>query len=244
MATMAENVIVAGSENCPPMLEKVDIYTLINHFQTTKEIWDRVKKLMEGTKITKQERESLLYDEFDKFTSEPEESIHSYYLRYAKLINVMNMIPMSMSPMQINSKFVNHLQPEWSRFVSAAKQARNLHKSPPLQSYAPPVVQQPPTFQPDIGFVVLTFLPTDDPIANLNKSMIFLSSAYSSRYPPTNNQLRPIQELKLQFKMAKLRFIIFKVDSLKVMQAVLERIKLHEQGLSIQLEMQGQINQG
>ncbi|GJV63450.1 hypothetical protein Tco_1474278 [Tanacetum coccineum] len=25
-------------------------------------------------------------------------------------------------------KFVNHLQPEWSRFVTAAKQARNLHK--------------------------------------------------------------------------------------------------------------------
>ncbi|GJS89048.1 hypothetical protein Tco_0771684 [Tanacetum coccineum] len=27
----------------------VDIYTLINHFQTAKEIWDRVKELMEGT---------------------------------------------------------------------------------------------------------------------------------------------------------------------------------------------------
>ncbi|GKC70369.1 hypothetical protein Tco_1116252 [Tanacetum coccineum] len=27
----------------------VDIYTLINHYQTAKEIWDRVKELMEGT---------------------------------------------------------------------------------------------------------------------------------------------------------------------------------------------------
>ncbi|GJW95584.1 hypothetical protein Tco_0175256 [Tanacetum coccineum] len=44
--------------------------------------------------------------------------------------------------------------------------------------------------QPDSRFVVPTFLPTDDPIASLNKSMIFLSLAYSSRYPPTNNQLR------------------------------------------------------
>ncbi|GKA73695.1 hypothetical protein Tco_0779997, partial [Tanacetum coccineum] len=64
--------------------------------------------------MTKQERESMLYDEFDKFTSELGESIHSYYLRFAKLINDMNMIPMSMTPMQINTKFVNHLQPEWS----------------------------------------------------------------------------------------------------------------------------------
>nr|GEU79238.1 integrase, catalytic region, zinc finger, CCHC-type, peptidase aspartic, catalytic [Tanacetum cinerariifolium] len=36
------------------------------------------------------------------------------------------MIPMSMSNMQINTKFVNHLQPEWSRFVTSAKQARDL----------------------------------------------------------------------------------------------------------------------
>ncbi|GKC96311.1 hypothetical protein Tco_1161753, partial [Tanacetum coccineum] len=54
----------------------VDIYTLINQYQTTKEIWDRIKELIEGTEMTKQERESMLYDEFDKFTSESEESFH------------------------------------------------------------------------------------------------------------------------------------------------------------------------
>nr|GEX11459.1 hypothetical protein [Tanacetum cinerariifolium] len=105
----------------------VDIYTLINHYQTANEIWDRVKELIEGTEMTKQERESMLYNEFDKFTSEPGELIHSYYLRFSKLINDMNMILTSMTPMQINMKFVNHLQPEWSRFVTTAKQARNLH---------------------------------------------------------------------------------------------------------------------
>ncbi|GJZ88743.1 retrovirus-related pol polyprotein from transposon TNT 1-94 [Tanacetum coccineum] len=47
--------------------------------------------------------------------------------KYAKLINDMKMIPMSMSNMQINTKFMNHLQPEWSRFVTTAKQARNIH---------------------------------------------------------------------------------------------------------------------
>ncbi|GJX93979.1 hypothetical protein Tco_0348565 [Tanacetum coccineum] len=145
---------------------------------------------MKGTVMTKQEHESMLYDEFDKFTFEPEESIHSYYLRYAKLINDIKMIPMSMSNMQINTKFMNHLQPEWSRFVTAAKQARDLHVVNFDQFYAPPVFQQPPTLQPDTRFAVLTFLPTDNPIASLSKAMIFLSSAYSSRYPPTNNQLQ------------------------------------------------------
>ncbi|GJU75009.1 hypothetical protein Tco_1266414 [Tanacetum coccineum] len=113
------NIIILG--------ELVDIYTLINHYQTTKEIWDQVKELMEDTEMTLQERESKLYDEFDRFKSEHGESVHSYYLRYSKLINDINIIKMSMSNMQINTKFVNHLQPKWSRFVTAAKQARNLH---------------------------------------------------------------------------------------------------------------------
>ncbi|GJS02526.1 hypothetical protein Tco_0319034 [Tanacetum coccineum] len=70
---------------------------------------------MEGIEITKQECEPMLYDEFDKFTSEHRESIHSYYPRYAKMINDMNIIPMYMSNMHINMKFVNHLQPKWRR---------------------------------------------------------------------------------------------------------------------------------
>ncbi|GJZ81318.1 hypothetical protein Tco_0646312 [Tanacetum coccineum] len=190
----------------------VDIYTLINHYQTAKEIWDRVKELMKGTEMTKQERESVLYYEFNEFTSEPGESIHSYYMIFDKLINDMNMIPMSMTPMQINTKFVNQLQPEWSKFVTTAKQARNLHsvtfdqlyaflkhkerdvkESPPLQSYAPTVVQQSLTFQPNTELAISTFLPTDDPIASLNKAMIFLSSVYRSRFPPTNVQGRQSQ---------------------------------------------------
>nr|GEW85090.1 integrase, catalytic region, zinc finger, CCHC-type, peptidase aspartic, catalytic [Tanacetum cinerariifolium] len=86
--------------------------------------------------MTKQERESMLYDEFDKFTSEPGESIHSYYLRYAKLINDMKMTSISMLNMQINTKFVNHLQPKWSRFITSAKQARNIHNANFDQLYA------------------------------------------------------------------------------------------------------------
>ncbi|GKA47263.1 hypothetical protein Tco_0740146 [Tanacetum coccineum] len=67
----ATNIILLGLP--------VKIYTLINKFKTAKEIWDRVKELMEGTKLTLQERESKLYDEFDWFTFEPGDSIHSYY---------------------------------------------------------------------------------------------------------------------------------------------------------------------
>ncbi|GJV28551.1 hypothetical protein Tco_1384999 [Tanacetum coccineum] len=64
MTTMAENVIAAGTDNRPSMLEKSlppDVHNLVNHHSFAKEIWDRVKLLMEGTKLSLQERESLIH---------------------------------------------------------------------------------------------------------------------------------------------------------------------------------------
>ncbi|GJY49014.1 hypothetical protein Tco_0438970 [Tanacetum coccineum] len=45
-----------------------DVYSIINHHRVAKEIWDRVKLLMQGTKMSLQEKECKLYDEFDKFS--------------------------------------------------------------------------------------------------------------------------------------------------------------------------------
>ncbi|GKB08715.1 reverse transcriptase domain-containing protein [Tanacetum coccineum] len=139
---------------------------------------------MKGIEMSKQERESMLYDEFDKFTFEPGESIHSYYLRYAKLINDMKMNPMSMSNMQINTKFVyaflkhnekdaKEVREMRQRFSKPLALLANTYNPPPSYNsqqihYAPIVVQQSPTSQPDTRFVAPTFLPIDDPIANLN----------------------------------------------------------------------------
>ncbi|GJS94367.1 hypothetical protein Tco_0801335 [Tanacetum coccineum] len=50
---------------------------------------------------------------------------------------------------------------------------QQLIQLPPLQSYAPTIVQQPPTIQPDTKFVTPTFLPTDDPIESLKKIYLF-----------------------------------------------------------------------
>ncbi|GKA33292.1 hypothetical protein Tco_0719659 [Tanacetum coccineum] len=94
------------------------------------------EKISKSTELIIQERESKLYDDFERFTFEKGEWIHSYYLRYAKLLNDMNIINMKMTPIQISTKFVNHLQPEWSRFVTAAKQAKNHHKVNFDQLYA------------------------------------------------------------------------------------------------------------
>ncbi|GJS07607.1 hypothetical protein Tco_0364403 [Tanacetum coccineum] len=64
-----------------------DIYTLINHYTDPKDIWDNVKMLLEGSELTKEDRESQLYDDFEHFRQNKGETIHDYYVRFAKLIN-------------------------------------------------------------------------------------------------------------------------------------------------------------
>ncbi|GKE25566.1 hypothetical protein Tco_1440950, partial [Tanacetum coccineum] len=101
-----------------------DIYNLVNHNEHAKHIWDKVKLLIQGSEISLQERESKLYDDSDTFTSMLEETIHSYYMRFAKLIIDMHTIGMTMKSLQVNTKFVNHLQLKWSKFVTNVKLAK------------------------------------------------------------------------------------------------------------------------
>ncbi|GJR07290.1 hypothetical protein Tco_0530274 [Tanacetum coccineum] len=61
-----------------------DIYSLVNHHRVAKDLWERVQLLMQGTALTKQERE-------------------------------------------FNTKFLNSLPPEWSKFVTDVKLVKDLH---------------------------------------------------------------------------------------------------------------------
>ncbi|GJR21692.1 hypothetical protein Tco_0970219 [Tanacetum coccineum] len=106
-----------------------DIYSLINHYTDAKDIWDNVKMLLEGSELTKEDRESQLYDDFEHFRQHKGETIHDYYVRFAKLINDMRNIKMTMSRMQLNSKFLNNMLQEWGRFVAAVKLNRGLRDS-------------------------------------------------------------------------------------------------------------------
>nr|GFA51759.1 integrase, catalytic region, zinc finger, CCHC-type, peptidase aspartic, catalytic [Tanacetum cinerariifolium] len=89
-----------------------DIYTLINHYTDAKDIWDNVKILLEGSELTKDDRESQLYDDFKHFRQHKEELINDYYVRFSKLINDMRNIKMTMSKLQLNFKFMNNMLPE------------------------------------------------------------------------------------------------------------------------------------
>ncbi|GKA71529.1 hypothetical protein Tco_0777668 [Tanacetum coccineum] len=103
-----------------------DIYSLVNHHRVAKDLWERVQLLVQGTSLTKQERECKLYDAFDKFAHIKGESLHQYYLRFTQLINDMNIYKMKLEQFQVNTKFLNSLTPEWSKFVTDVKPVKDL----------------------------------------------------------------------------------------------------------------------
>ncbi|GJX25774.1 retrovirus-related pol polyprotein from transposon TNT 1-94 [Tanacetum coccineum] len=98
-----------------------------NQHRVAKDIWEKIRLLMQGTSLTKQERECKLYDEFDKFTYKKGESLHEYYLIFTLLLNDMNIYKMPLEQFQVNTKFLNTLPAEWSKFVTDVKLVKDLH---------------------------------------------------------------------------------------------------------------------
>nr|GEV05651.1 integrase, catalytic region, zinc finger, CCHC-type, peptidase aspartic, catalytic [Tanacetum cinerariifolium] len=152
--TLAEYMILSGADNRPPMLDK-DLFA--------KDLWEIIQLLMQGTSLTKQEKECKLYDAFDKFAHIKGESFHQYYLRFTQLINDTNIYKIKLEQFQVNTKFLNSLPPEW-----------NLAEFPQIDS----------------GLAVPVFKQGNEPIDAINKMMSFLSTVVSSCFPTTKNQLR------------------------------------------------------
>ncbi|GJU01410.1 putative RNA-directed DNA polymerase [Tanacetum coccineum] len=117
----------SGANARPPRLEKGnyipwetipnDIYNSVDACANAKEIWERIKRLMHGSDIIATVRHSWLMDEFDKFTAKEGESLHFVYERLTTLVNIMDRNNVCPIPVAINTKFLNCLQPEWSKYV-------------------------------------------------------------------------------------------------------------------------------
>ncbi|GJU22765.1 retrovirus-related pol polyprotein from transposon TNT 1-94 [Tanacetum coccineum] len=114
----ATNIILQG---LPP-----EVYALFSNHRITKELWERIQLLMQGTSLTKQERECKLYDEFDKFAYKKGGTLRYLYLRFSLLLNDMNIYNVKLEQFQVNTKFLNTLPPEWSKFMTDVKLGRQI----------------------------------------------------------------------------------------------------------------------
>ncbi|GJZ99650.1 hypothetical protein Tco_0672201 [Tanacetum coccineum] len=112
-----------------------DLYAAVDSCETAQEIWLRVQQMMKGSDIGIQEKKAKLFNEWERFTSTDGESIESYYHRFSKLMNDFKRNKHFPETIASNLKFLNNLQPEWSRHVTIVHQTNDLHTADYTQLY-------------------------------------------------------------------------------------------------------------
>nr|GFA16902.1 hypothetical protein [Tanacetum cinerariifolium] len=75
------------------------------------------------------------FNKWEKFTSNEGESIESYYHRFLNLMNDLKRNKHFPEKIASNLKFLNNLQPEWSRHVTIVHQTKGLHTADYTQLY-------------------------------------------------------------------------------------------------------------
>ncbi|GJR93816.1 retrovirus-related pol polyprotein from transposon TNT 1-94 [Tanacetum coccineum] len=163
-----------------------EIYALVSQHRVAKDLWEKIKLLMQGTSLTKQERECKLYDEFDKFTYKKGESLHEYYLRFTLLLNDMNIYKMPLEQFQVNTKFLNTLPDEWSKFVTDVKLVKDLHTTNVDQLHAH--LEQ---HERHANEVRLMHERNSDPLALVASHQITQSPYQTHQHTYQNTQLQP-----------------------------------------------------
>ncbi|GKA73047.1 hypothetical protein Tco_0779263 [Tanacetum coccineum] len=112
-----------------------DIYAAVDSCETAQEIWLRVQQMMKGFDIGIQEKKAKLFNDWEMFTSTDGESIESYYHRFSKLMNDFKRNKHFPEKIASNLKFLNNLQPKWSRHVTIVNQTKDLHTADYNQLY-------------------------------------------------------------------------------------------------------------
>ncbi|GKE25379.1 retrovirus-related pol polyprotein from transposon TNT 1-94, partial [Tanacetum coccineum] len=157
-----------------------DVYALVNNQEAAKDIWDRVKLLMKGTDLSYQERECRLYNLFDKFAYVQGEILYEYYWRFCQLINDMHTIGMTMQHVQVNTKFLNTLPPEWSKFFTDVKLAKSFYTTNYDQLYA--YLSQHERHANEVRIMRERYL---DPLALVANSQTLYNPSQSPRHSAT-----------------------------------------------------------
>ncbi|GJY33575.1 retrovirus-related pol polyprotein from transposon TNT 1-94 [Tanacetum coccineum] len=91
--------------------------------------------MMKGYDIGIQEKKAKLFNEGEMFTSTEGVSIEFYYHRFSKLMNDFKRNKYFLEKIASNLKFLNNLQPEWSRHVTIVHQTKDLHTTDYTQLY-------------------------------------------------------------------------------------------------------------
>ncbi|GJV13554.1 retrovirus-related pol polyprotein from transposon TNT 1-94 [Tanacetum coccineum] len=175
-----------------------DIYKLINHNIEAKAIWDNVKMLLAGSELTKEDRESQLYDEFKQFrmllvklNKGLKETNHKQLYAYLKQhekhaaqdrLIIERITPSTNDPLA----FVSSVQPYYQPSQSQSHQYQSSTTPPQSQNVqSVPYSQFAESSSPDSGYTK-----TEEILNTLSKQFALLTQSFRATLPQINNQLR------------------------------------------------------
>ncbi|GJW99115.1 retrovirus-related pol polyprotein from transposon TNT 1-94 [Tanacetum coccineum] len=156
-----------------------DIYSFINHYTDAKDILDNVKMLLEGSELTKEDRELQLFVTAVKLNRGLRDSNYDQLYAYLK----QHEAHANKNKMMLD-QFTQHTVDPLALMSNVSHQQHYSQSSTTLPStYVPP------------HFAVNTQLDsglssTDNLIKNLTNTLALLTQSYKMYLPQTNNQLR------------------------------------------------------
>nr|GFA36650.1 hypothetical protein [Tanacetum cinerariifolium] len=144
------------------------------------------------------EKKAKLFNEWERFTSNEEESIESYYHRFLKLMNDLKRNKHFPENIASNLKFLNNLQPEWSRHVTIVHQTKDLHTADYHQLYDFLKYNQKEVYELKAERIAKT----QDPLALMNYLQQLMPNLEDITYPTTTMNMA----LALMAKAFKLNY--------------------------------------
>ncbi|GJS99699.1 hypothetical protein Tco_0820869 [Tanacetum coccineum] len=185
----ATNIILQG---LPP-----EVYALVSNDKVAKELWERIQLLMQGTSLTKQEREYVKLVR-DLHTTNVDQlhtylGQHEYHANEARLMHERNSNPLALSQQYSTHQSLTPLSITYPSNKYQSSIHHNVYSpssSIPQLEFGPLVNQQTEFSQPETGLIIPVFQKVNDPIDAINHIMSFMIVVVTYRYLTTNNQLR------------------------------------------------------
>ncbi|GJW73592.1 retrovirus-related pol polyprotein from transposon TNT 1-94, partial [Tanacetum coccineum] len=213
------------------------IYALVSQHRVAKDIWEKIRLLIQGTSLTKQEREVRLMHER---SSDPLALVASYQMTQSPYQSHQHSYQNSQhqqfvspyqssqygSPFESQQYSINQSPTPHSITYPPNNYQTSVHHnvfspstSIPQIEYSPTVNQQSEFSQLDSGLTIPVFKHGDDPIDAINHVMSFLSAVVTSRYPTINNQPRNSSNPRQQATINDGRVIVQPVQGRQISYA-------------------------
>nr|GEY21627.1 hypothetical protein [Tanacetum cinerariifolium] len=163
--------------------------------------------LLAGSELTKEDRESQLYDDFEHFRQHKEESIHDYYVRgprdsnYDKLFAYLKQHEAHAKENKMMLECLS--QPTADPLALLSNVSNTQHDLP---SSSTSYFTQLPLPRANSSS------PADDLIENLTSTLALLTQSYRTFLPQTNNQLRTSSNLRNQATIQDGRVVVQNVQ--------------------------------